>query len=293
VHDEAHGEGYLLQCECCVASLPAGSANADGEHRRRIRRHQQRWEGGGGCEAAGGVHLALSRLVRRELPMTFRPLLRREPARARLLRFRFRLCGAAQRYLQLSWTAPLVPRSSSSATDSESPLDAAQCSGVHLHGGGDSARRTPPIHRSGNGAPDVVLGVHVGAGSDERSDDSAIAADRRPVQRGGAIIPVHGGAGVRGWAPRGYPSPQPVPENKTARRPRGSTMFSIWVTVNDREYSERTRSTRHLASRSRASIKRAKLQKVAETAIAGEGGGEKSGDSANGRGAYESRNLTL
>jgi hypothetical protein len=31
----------------------------------------------------------------------------------------------------------------------------------------------------------------------------------------------------------------------------GSTMCSFWVTVNDREYSERTRSSRHLAPRSR------------------------------------------
>ena len=40
------------------------------------------------------------------------------------------------------------------------------------------------------------------------------------------------GPGVRGWAPRGYPSTQPVPENKTAGSPRGSTM--VWVTVNDK-----------------------------------------------------------
>ena len=39
--------------------------------------------------------------------------------------FRFRLCGAAQRYLQLSWTAPSAPRSSSSAMLLESPLDVA------------------------------------------------------------------------------------------------------------------------------------------------------------------------
>jgi hypothetical protein len=36
---------------------------------------------------------------------------------------------------------------------------------------------------------------------------------RRIVQRGPAKA-VHGGAGVRGWAPRGYPSTQPVPETK-------------------------------------------------------------------------------
>jgi hypothetical protein len=62
-------------------------------------------------------------------------------------------------------------------------------------------------------------------------------------------------------------------------------MLSFWVTVNDRDYSERTRRTRHLAPRSRASIKRTKLRKVAETAIAGEGGGEKSGDSARRQGS--------
>jgi hypothetical protein len=51
--------------------------------------------------------------------------------------FRFKLCGAAQRYLLskwLVWTAPSAPRSSSSATDEEWPYFAAQCSGVALHG---------------------------------------------------------------------------------------------------------------------------------------------------------------
>ena len=105
-----------------------------------------------------------------------------------------------------------------------------------------------PIAASGNGAPVAVPGVHVGAGCDERSDDSAIAVFRRIVQRGEAIAPVHGGAGVRGWAPR---STQLVPENKTVRRPRGSTAASFWENVNGTEYSERTRSTRDLAPRSR------------------------------------------
>ncbi len=91
------------------------------------------WVGGGG-EAAGGVHLPLSRLVMGELPTPFRELLRRPPARARLLRFRFRLCGAAQRYPRLFWTAPSAPRSSSSATLSGWPVPAASCSGVALHG---------------------------------------------------------------------------------------------------------------------------------------------------------------
>jgi hypothetical protein len=124
----------------------------------------------------------------------------------------------------------------------------------------------------------VVLGVHVGAGCDERSDDSAIAVHRRPVQRGVATT-VHGGAGVRGVAPRGYPSTQSVPEHKTAGSPRGSTAVSFWVNANGKSTPGGLRAvaTSHPA---RASTKRAKLQKVAETAIAGEGGGEKLGDSA-------------
>ncbi len=43
--------------------------------------------GGGGREAAGGVHLPLPRFVLRELPIPFCESLRRVPARARLLRF--------------------------------------------------------------------------------------------------------------------------------------------------------------------------------------------------------------
>ena len=84
-------------------------------------------------------------------------------------------------------------------------------------GGGDSAGAlNGRFAASANGAPVVVLGVHVGVGIDERSDHSAIAVERRPVQRGPAIA-VHGGAGVMGWAPRGYPSTQPVPETQNSR----------------------------------------------------------------------------
>jgi hypothetical protein len=62
-------------------------------------------------------------------------------------------------------------------------------------GGGDSAGAlNGGFAASANGAPAVVLGVQVGVGIDEQSDDSAIAFDRRPVQRGHAILAVHGGA---------------------------------------------------------------------------------------------------
>jgi hypothetical protein len=117
-------------------------------------------------------------------------------------------------------------------------------------GGGNSVGALRRFAASGNGAPVAILGVHVGVGIDERSDHSAIAVGRRPVQRGPAIA-AHGGAGMRGGAPRGYPSPKPVPETQNSRLARGSTKGSFWVTVNDREYSERTRSSRHLAPRSR------------------------------------------
>jgi hypothetical protein len=58
-----------------------------------------------------------------------------------------RLCGAAQRYFILSGTSTAAPRMSSSAIASDRPLNAAQCSGVYLHGrrGGGSA--APPADR--------------------------------------------------------------------------------------------------------------------------------------------------
>jgi hypothetical protein len=56
VHDEARSEGvcYSASATSAVASLPAGSASADGDHRRHIRRHQQPGEGWG-AEWAGPV----------------------------------------------------------------------------------------------------------------------------------------------------------------------------------------------------------------------------------------------
>ncbi len=88
-------------------------------------------------------------------------------------------------------------------------------------GGGDSAAALRRFAASANGAPDVVLGVHGGVGIDEQSDDSAIAAERRIVQRG-AAIPVHGGAGMRGWAPRGAPQyPTGTRNTKQHARPEG------------------------------------------------------------------------
>jgi hypothetical protein len=111
------------------------------------------------------------------------------------------------------------------------------------------------------------------------------------VQRGVAMKPVHGRAGVRGWAPRGYPSTQPVPEHKTAGSPRGSTMFSFWVTLTERvprEDSEYSPSRTPLAHPSnvpnfRKSRKRQlRAKEAARNRVTRQ----------DGRGAYEPRNLT-
>ncbi len=93
-------------------------------------------------------------------------------------------------------------------------------------GGGDSAgalnRR---FAASENGAPGAVLGVHVGVGIDERSEDSAIAVVRRHVQRGGAIA-VHGGAGGAGVGPTGVPQyPTGTRNTKQQTRPEVDYMF--------------------------------------------------------------------
>jgi hypothetical protein len=87
VHDEARNKGarYSASAAWAVASLPAGSASADGTSVGK----KARGRGLAGREAAGGVHLPLRCLVLSELPTVFGPLLRRAPARARLLRFRF------------------------------------------------------------------------------------------------------------------------------------------------------------------------------------------------------------
>ena len=92
-------------------------------------------------------------------------------------------------------------------------------------GGGDSAGALRRFAASANGAPEVVLGVHDGAGCDERSDDSAIAEERRPVQRGHAKA-VHGGAGCAGVGPTGVPQyPNRYPKTKQQARPEGRLWF--------------------------------------------------------------------
>ena len=139
-------------------------------------------------------------------------------------------------------------------------------------------RRTPPIRRKRRRRTRCGSGRSrrrrmrraIGRFGDCRTSPPSAARCRHDCARRGR------GAGV---APRGYPSTQSVPEHKTAGSPRGSTAVSFWVNANGKSTPGGLRAvaTSHPA---RASTKRAKLQKVAETAIAGEGGGEKLGDSA-------------
>jgi hypothetical protein len=82
----------------------------------------------------------------------------------------------------------------------------------------------PPMPKR-KGAPMAVLGVDGGFRCDQFSDDSAIAAVRRHVQRGLAIA-AHGGAGVRGWTPQGTPAPTGTRKHNS-RWPRGSTTFRL------------------------------------------------------------------
>jgi hypothetical protein len=203
---------------------------------------------GGGCEPAGGVHLPLPRLVPRELPILLGFLLRRPPARARLLQFRFG-CAAQRSVTRRGPGRPRRRRVAAAPRRMRNGLctrpSAAACACTADGVGGGSAVALRRFAASGN-APAPVLGVHDGAGCDERSDESA--ADRRPVQRGEAM-PVHGGPACGRWAPRGYPSTRTgTRKTKQHARPEGRP---FWVNVNGREYSARTRSTCQLAPRSR------------------------------------------
>jgi hypothetical protein len=154
----------------------------------------------------------------------------------------------------------------------------AAASACTADGGGDSAGALRRFAASANGAPDAVQGVHVGVGIDEQSNDSEIAVNRRPVQRSPAIA-VHGGAGVRGVGPIG------VPRYPAGTRTQTSTLaprvdYVLVLEPLTIESTPRGLAVLAISLPARASSKRAKLQKVAETAIAGEGGGEKAGDSA-------------
>ena len=98
------------------------------------------------------------------------------------------------------------------------------------------------------------------------------------------------GPGCGGGPHGGTPVPKLVPEHKTAGSPRGSTM--VWVTVNDREYSERTRSSRHLAPRSRIHPNVPNFRESRKRRLRAKEAARNYETRQDGRGAYESRNVT-
>ncbi len=141
-----------------------------------------------------------------------------------------------------------------------------------------------------NGVPVAGLGVDVGVGVDQQSDDSAIAVDRRrQVQRGPAIA-AHGQGRGEGVGPHWVPQTQPVPEHKTAGRPRGSTAFSFLVNVNGKSTPSGL-GVLAIPLAARASSERAKLQKVVETGLRAKEAARNCEIRQYGRGAYESRNV--
>ena len=66
----------------------------------------------------------------------------------------------------------------------------------------------------------------------------------------------------------------------------------VRVTVNDREYSERTRSTRHLATRSRTHPNVPNFRESRKRRLRAKKAAINYETRQDGRGAYESRNVT-
>ncbi len=94
-----------------------------------------------------------------------------------------------------------------------------------------------------------------------------------------------------GVGPTGVPQ-YPTSTRTQNSRPRGSTMVSFWVTVNGREYSERTRqyspSRTPLAPRSNVP----NFRKSPKRRLRAKEAARNRETRQDGRGAYEPRNLT-
>jgi hypothetical protein len=160
------------------------------------------------CDAAAPMRrpcLRHRRVVCAELVALFCDLARRSPAPIGVRPSAW--LWAAWRYPSFSVMRSSAPPTSSSAATPMQPLTAARCSAVHLRTGRARLHRRhhrpPPTtaqDSNAKGAPAAVLGVHVGAGAEQRCDDRAIAIGRRNHQRRHSI-PAHGGAD-RGGEPR-------------------------------------------------------------------------------------------
>ncbi len=226
-----------------------------------------------------------------------RPLLRRDHARARLLRFR-----SAVRHSALA----ALP-----AVGMDGPVGAAQQQlgdgfGMANARGQvqrrESARQTaagtqPPHSPADSPQAGTAHPKRLWAFTSAPNATSDRTIRRLPLSAAScsAVLPLlcTAGPGCGGGPRGGTPVPKPVTEHKTAGRPRGSTMCSFWVTVNGRESTPRGLGVVAISHPARASTKRGKLQQVAGTAIAGEGGGEKSGDSARRQGSVRATGIDV
>jgi hypothetical protein len=191
------------------------------------------------------VHLALPRLVCSELPLVFREFLRRGPARARLLR-----CSVSA--VRRSAAVPAAQE----VVGLDGPVGAAQ---QQLRDGvgfalprGIEQRRVPArptaaaATRPAHSSADSPRAQTAHPSSSWAFTSASASASDRTIRRlpsyaaqCSAVMPCLCTAGPGWWGgPHGGTSvPNRYPKHKTSRTPRGSTMVSHWVTVNDREYS--------------------------------------------------------
>ncbi len=228
---------------------------------------------GGGREAAGGVHLLPPRFVLRELPPVFRKLLRRVPARVRLLPF---LVSAVRRSAALpdfGLDGPVGAAQQQLRDGCGMAFAAVQ----RRHPARPTAAATRPAHSADSPRAQTAHPQRFWPSTSASASTSDPMIRRLPqaAAQFSVVKPslCTAGPGCGGGPHGGTPVPNRYPKHKTAGSPRGSTTCSFWVTVNDREYS-RGLGAVAVSHPARASIERGKLEKVAGTAIAGEGGGE-------------------
>jgi hypothetical protein len=204
----------------------------------------------GGGVAASGVHLALPRLVFRELPTDSRELLWCPPARARLLGFRFG-CAAQRSGTRRCPGRPRRPRGAAAPRrmrNGHCARRSAAASTCTADGGGDLAGLMADSPQAQTAHPTRSWSF---TSAPDATSDRTIRRLPRSAAQCSAVKPYLCTAGprMRGWARRGYPQcPNRYPKTKQHAGPEGRP---FWVNVNGREYCERTRSTRQLAPRSR------------------------------------------
>jgi hypothetical protein len=243
------------------------------------------------------VHQPLCRLVLREIPPPFRPLLRRDPARARLSRFRFG-CAAQRSVTRRSGRprrrrAAAAPRRCRIGYSSRPRAAASSCT---ADGGDDSAGAL--THSQPIAAAETAHPFHSWALTLTLTATSNRRIRRLPKITSWTWKPSLRTAG-RGGGPHGvtpvYPTgtrKQNSQQTTPPRPPRVDYGFGFGESLTETSTPSGL-GVLPISHPARASIKRAKLQKVVETAIAGEGGGEKLQDSARRQGSVRVTELDV